>query len=481
MNKILTVLLVTALVLSCQEKEKDLSQVSGSKLDRLAPYLQEISLQGFSGSVLVDYKGELFAKGYGSNNREASIPNTEETVYDIGSITKQFTAAGILKLEMMDKLSLGTTLSSYFENVPDDKKDITLHQLLSHSSGLIESVGNDYNAISETDFLNRVWGTDLLHASGSKYHYSNIGYSLLALILEKVSGQSYEQFLSEQLFKPAGMKHTGYSLPNWDPKTVAVGYQSDRALGRPNEQHWDGDEPYLHLKGNGGILSTVGDMYRWHQALLTDDLLNASAKEKYYHPHIKEDEDGRSHYGYGWVIVPTPRNTQLITHNGGNSVFFADMLRYLTEDITIILMSNSSSGHTERVAMQIAGLLLVEDFEPLLPEDMENELEESEIDDFVMDTFLAIRDGNPEMWESLLNEYASENFLNAVPMDTHFKYLEKIKKRLKDGKISGILVEDDEILTEVNTPTESLNLFLGFVETQQGELKLDGIQLEERK
>ncbi|MBX2827288.1 MAG: beta-lactamase family protein, partial [Flavobacteriaceae bacterium] len=279
------ILLMLAIAsLSCKEQGKELSHVTDNKLANIAPYLQKISMEGFSGSVLINYKGALFTQGYGSNDERLGIPNSEETVYDIGSITKQFTGAGILKLEMMGKLSLENTLPDYFSNVPEDKKDITIHHLLTHSSGLIDGFGNDYDAISESDFLNHLWNTDLLHKVGSKYHYSNVGYSLLSLIIEKVSAQTYEKFLSEQLFLPAGMNQTGYSLPQWEPNAVATGYHNETALGKPNEQHWDGDEPYLHLKGNGGILSTVGDMYKWHQALVNNDILDAKAKEKYYYP-----------------------------------------------------------------------------------------------------------------------------------------------------------------------------------------------------
>ncbi len=479
MNKVLLFFFGILVCFSCQEKEKNTFQASDSKLDRVASYLDTISQEGFSGSVLVAYKGELLSEGYGESDRSKQVDNTVETVYDIGSITKQFTGAAILKLEMMEMLTLDKTLGDYFKEAPEDKKDITVHQLLTHSSGLIDWIGDDYDPISEADFVRLVLGSDLLHEPGSKHHYSNLGYSLLSLIIEKVSGQSYEQFLSEKLFQPAGMKHTGYSIPNWQGPTIAVGYRGESGMGKPNEQNWDGGEPYLHLKGNGGILSTVTDMYKWHQALLGDDILNEDAKKKFYHPHIKENASGNSSYGYGWAIFPTPRNTQLITHNGGNGIFFGDFLRYLSEDITIILLSNSASNHTERVAWQIAGTLLVDDFEPLMPSDMTNEEEASRIDDFVLDAFLAIRDGNPETWETLLQAHASKEFLNAAPMETHLKFFEKFKKRLQKGEVVGIWIDDDEVISEVKTQTENLKLILGVIEDGENELKLEGIKIEE--
>ena len=179
-------------------------------IQRIDNYLLELEQVGFYGSVLVALDEDLvISKGYGFNNKERQIKNTPTTVFDIGSITKQFTAAAILKLEMQGKLSTDHKLSKYLDDIPIDKENITIHDLLRHQSGLISNVGKDYEKISKEEFLNKVLSSKLRFEVGSGFSYSNLGYSLLAMIIEKVSGQTYETYLYENLWKPAEMHMTG--------------------------------------------------------------------------------------------------------------------------------------------------------------------------------------------------------------------------------------------------------------------------------
>lgn len=128
--------------------------------------------------------------------------------------------------------------------------------MLRHQSGLIGNVGKDYEEISREEFLNKVLSSELRFEVGSDFSYSNIGYSLLAMIIEKVFGQSYEAYLYENLWKLSGMKMTGYSRPEFDENSIAVGYyRDDKIWGKPTNQEWDKTAPYWHLKGNGRILS----------------------------------------------------------------------------------------------------------------------------------------------------------------------------------------------------------------------------------
>ena len=325
--------------------------------DRLEKYISRMEAKGFSGSVLVATKGsKILSRGYGNAN--IGTKNTNNTVFDIGSVTKQFTSAGILTLEMQGLLSTNDKIDKYIVGVPSDGKVITIHHLLTHSAGLPDAIGNDYEQISEEEFLKTAFSKIKKDQIGTRHEYSNVGYTILALIIEKVSGQNYENYLRRNLFLPAGMEQTGYVLPQWNTKHVAMGYAKKDPWGTPLDQNWDTDGPYLHLKGNGGILSTVEDLYKWHLALLNDRILSSEAKKKYYGKHIKEEEDGDFYYGYGWAIFPTRRNTQLITHNGGNGIFFADFWRYLTEDITIIVLANKSDEKSENMAANLARILL---------------------------------------------------------------------------------------------------------------------------
>lgn len=308
--------------------------VEGDLAKKMDMYLTRITPFGFSGALLVAKDGEIILnKGYGMAIRSENIPNTSETVFSTGSITKQFTAAGIMKLEMMGKLKTEDPITKYFDGVPEDKKGITLHNLLTHTSGVIDTTGPDFVVAPRDKTMKKILEAPLRHKPGKQFAYSNAGYSMLAAVIEKVSGQPYEEFLNKNIFTPAGMKFTGYRLPEWDKKVVAHWYRGEKDNGTPLEKPY----PYWHYLGNGGILSTTEDMFRWHQALLEDDVLSAEAKKKMFTPFLNE-------YGYGWDIIQREMGT-LIQHDGGSTLgCSAEFRRYIDAKIVTMVFCNQSFG-----------------------------------------------------------------------------------------------------------------------------------------
>jgi CubicO group peptidase (beta-lactamase class C family) len=344
------------------------TEPAAKTIKKIEKYLNEIEKAGFSGAVLVELNGEKpISKGYGFRNEDQKLKNTPQTIFDIGSITKQFTAAAILKLEMQGKLSTGDKITKYFADVPKDKSEITIHQLLRHSAGFPSVVGGDYEKISEPEFVEKVLKTPLRFESGARFSYSNVGYSLLAMIVEKVSGASYEQFLYENLWKPANMESTGYKRPAFDNNLIATGYRDDREWGKPTDKEWDADAPFWHLKGNGGILSTTEDLYKWNLALLTDKILSKAAKEKYYHPELRPGENDNPYYAYGWDVLKTKRNTRLTRHNGANGVFYADFFRFIDEGVTIIMLSNKAQRAFIETNLEISKMIFDAAYDPVIP------------------------------------------------------------------------------------------------------------------
>jgi CubicO group peptidase (beta-lactamase class C family) len=334
---------------------------------RLNRYLDSLESRGFSGSVLVEIDGAfILDKGYGLSDRERGARNTPATVFDIGSVTKQFTAAAIMTLEMQGALSVNDSLVMCFPAAPADKAGVTLHQLLRHASGLPSNIGRDYDPIGAQAFVDSVLRQPLRFPPGTRFSYANIGYSLLAMIIEKVSGMPYEEYLYTHLWKPAGMFATGYRRGSRD--AIAIGYGRDGNLwGKPTEKPWDADGPFWHLRGNGGILSTTGDLLRWHHALLGDSILSPAAKLKYYHPALRPTETPDSYYAYGWDVHRTPRKTLVIEHNGANGFFYADYRRYVDEGVTIIALMNQMHPNFQDATSEIARVIFDTAYVPPLP------------------------------------------------------------------------------------------------------------------
>ncbi|MEV6756535.1 serine hydrolase domain-containing protein [Streptomyces sp. NPDC051214] len=305
-------------------------------------YLDRVLPQGPGITVAAARGGELqHCAGRGLADRAAKTPATCDTVYDVMSITKQFTAAAILKLEMSGKLRVSDRIGAHLGSVPEDKRTITLHQLLTHTAGLPDSLGDDYDPLSRAELLDGALKAPLRSAPGKEFRYSNVGYSVLAAIVEKVSGLSYERYLAKSLFRPAGMTRTGYVLPAFKREQVAVEYdRHGRAQGRPMDHPWAPDGPSWNLRGNGGMLSTARDMFRWHRALTGDSALSATAKRKLFAPQVRVPElDGA--YGYGWVVVDSD-DGRVAWHDGGNDWSLATVAKFRRGEIMVFWVSNQA-------------------------------------------------------------------------------------------------------------------------------------------
>jgi CubicO group peptidase (beta-lactamase class C family) len=333
--------------------------VRGDLARRLDDRMKGLDADGFSGVLLVATDGDvILAKGYGMADRDKKIRATADTVVCIGSVTKQFTGAAILKLEAQGKLKVTDPITRYFKDVPADKAGITLHHLLTHSAGFEAELGDDYQKIGRDDFIRLALKSKLRSKPGERYRYSNVGYSLLGAIIEIVTEKPYEQYVHDHLFAPAGMTKTGYLLPRWTSNELAHGYLRDgKDWGTMRDKPWDSDGPYWHLRANGGILSTAGDMYRWHLSLLGETVLPESAKGKYFKPHVPERAVGSSHYGYGWVIDQTPRGTKVITHNGGNGIFAADCYRFIDDKVFLFIASSVAGKSCLAASDDLLGII----------------------------------------------------------------------------------------------------------------------------
>ncbi len=316
--------------------------VSGKVGEAIDAYITAAQKSGFSGCVLVSKGPDIvIKKGYGWANYAKKRPVTSTTVFDIGSITKSFTATAILVLEQRGKLSVFERIGRYIENVPPDKTGITIHHLLTHTSGLLEyhDTKGDFEEMTREEAIRRILAQKLKFKPGEGNEYSNSGYTLLAAVIEKVSGLSYQGFLKKAIFGPSGMSSAGfYRDQSWTEKDVAVGY-GDRELGEVNSPlAW----PRIGwaLIGNGGLVMSAEDLYHFHLALQGEKTLSAAAKEKAFTPHWELRPSGGE--GYGWVVSLTKTNKRVARHGGANDFGFrAAFFRFLDSDGVIIILSNS--------------------------------------------------------------------------------------------------------------------------------------------
>jgi len=352
---LLIAVLSQVLLLGCargqQAQGQQIRGPLGTSLDR---YLKALVGYGYSGAVLVAKNGEiLLNQGYGLADRDRKTPFTPDTLFDIASISKQFTAAAILKLEMQGKLKVEDKLARFFPSAPPDKAGITLHQLMTHTSGLPDSIGDEYDVMTRDDFLKGVFATPLEHAPGGRFIYSDAGYAVLAAVVESVSGRPLGDFLHDQVFEPAGMHHSGLKPSAEDRARLAHGHSLQGDWGTSLDHAYAPDGPWWNLRGNGGILTTTGDLYLWDKALQGDAVLSAVERQKFQRPYVRETGAPEPKYAYGWSVTTGPTGRTRLAHVGGNGAFGSDFRRYPEDGVVIFVDANTVTYSAIMIADQI--------------------------------------------------------------------------------------------------------------------------------
>ncbi|NOT63449.1 MAG: serine hydrolase, partial [Acidobacteria bacterium] len=313
----------------------------------------------FSGSVLVARDGKvIFSKGYGLANYDHDIANTPQTKHRIGSVTKQFTAAATLLLQERGKLNVQDGVCKFVENCPDAWKEVTIHHLLTHTSGIPSFTNMPEYATTHTqpatmmELLARFRDKPLEFKPGEKFKYNNSGYVLLGHLVEKISGQTYERFLQENILTPLKMTGTGYDLDSRVIKGRATGYSAlgDKAVVAP----------FVHMSiphGAGALYSTVEDLFTWNEALYHDKLLTAASRQAMMTPF-------KDNYAYGLAVAEKFKR-QVIAHGGGIEGFTCQLARYPAEKLTIVVLRNVDSVQPPpgKVAEDLAAIALGEKYE----------------------------------------------------------------------------------------------------------------------
>lgn len=305
-------------------------------------------------SVMVIHDGKpVFARGYGLAEIEAQTPCRTNTNFRLASVSKQFTAMAVLILVDRKKLSLDENLSDFFPEFPDYGKKITVRQLLTHTSGLI-----DYEDIIPKGTEIPVLDRDVLRLlmqenktyfpPGSKYRYSNSAFSLLSLIVEARSGNPFAQFLAQNIFGPLKMDHTLAYEQGWAVIT-------NRAYGYTREgETWKRTDQSLtsSVLGDGGIYSSVADLSKWAAALYRNPLISPQLQEQAFTPAVETDRD-KAGYGFGWFIG-SYRGTKEIWHSGESRGFTTRITRFPEKKFTVIILTNRNGGQISEFPHKIA-------------------------------------------------------------------------------------------------------------------------------
>ncbi len=306
----------------------------------------------YMGSVLVARGGEvILSRGYGFANLEWDIANTPDTKFRLGSISKQFTAACILRLEELGKLNVNDPVKKYLDDAPAAWEKITLHQVLSHTSGIpsftefpeYRTFEKQPTTPEKTYRLYRDKPLDF--EPGSNWKYSNSGYLLLSYLVEKISHRKYEEFLQEKVLKPAGMKDSGYDLNALILHHRASGYTSSGAILQ-NTGYIDMTVP----SGAGALYSTTEDLLRWEQALFGGKVISTASLAKMTTPV-------QHNYGYGLMIMPV-QGHKSIGHGGGIEGFNTQLTYFPDDRVTVVVLANVNGPLASQIANRLAALAL---------------------------------------------------------------------------------------------------------------------------
>jgi CubicO group peptidase (beta-lactamase class C family) len=323
---------------------------AAARADKVDDYVKaEMQRQKIPGtSIAVLKEGKIIkVQGYGLANVELNVPASPETVYKIGSVSKQLIAAGILILIQDGKLSLDDKISKFLEGTPDTWKEITIRHLLTHTSGIIrEAPGFDPLKIqNDADVIKTAYQSTMRFAPGEKWEYCNVGYFSLAEIIRVVSGKPWGEYLNERLFAPLEMNAT---------RTTTM---TEMVQNRANGYWWkDGKlqnaSTYFALRPSGAFLSTVLDLAKWDAALYTDRVFKPSTLSQMWEP-VKLNNGTTHPYGFGWELSSVAGH-KMVHHGGSLPGFRAQFMRFVDDKLSVVVLTNGDNADPNLIALGIA-------------------------------------------------------------------------------------------------------------------------------
>ncbi len=335
--------------MSCQQSLEKKS-LKAEQSEQIHQHILQVHDSGyFDGTVLVADSTDIVYQGaFGLADRQKKVPLNTETLFYLASVSKQFTATALLLLLQQGKIQLDDQIIRYLPELPSIYEGISFRNLLNHTSGIPDyyEFAELHDGFTNADVLNALLSIDSLEfRPGARYKYSNSGYVLLSILVNRISGQSFADFLNENGLDKAGLEHTvvfdeqAGSLPN-----RAIGYGQDSSI----------TDYRFRTTGGGGIFSNVEDLYKWHLALNSQEILPSNIQQLAYEPAILTN-DSTVYYGFGWNIDPA--NPHHVSHGGDLEGFRTFFDRYLDQKMVIILLSNNSCERLQDMSDKIYKIL----------------------------------------------------------------------------------------------------------------------------
>jgi len=367
---------------------------SGTPPDKVDQYVQsEMAERHIPGLALLVARGGTIvkARGYGFSNLEHKAPVKPETMFQSGSVGKQFTATAVMMLVEEGKVGLDDRISRHLKETPESWKDVTVRQLLSHTAGFTD-YPRDFNFredYTEDQLLKKAMAIPLAFAPGEKWQYSNMGYVTLGILIGKVTGKFYGDLLQERIFKPLGMSATRIIneadiIPN-----RAAGYRLVK--GEMKNQAWV--SPTMNTTADGSLYVNVLDLAKWDAALYTEKLLKRSSLEVIWTPvTLNDGKPNNGRYGFGWRIGNAGGH-RVVEHGGAWQGFSSAISRYVDDKLTVVVLANLAGAGSDSLAHHVAGL-----YEAALMPPPEKPIEDKEpqVTAFVGDLLQKLADGRAE-------------------------------------------------------------------------------------
>jgi CubicO group peptidase (beta-lactamase class C family) len=350
---------VAAFAVACGSSSVAYAQATSAISDKASTYVRdEMQRQHIPGLALLVARGGKIvqAEGFGLSNVELQVPVKPETIFQSGSVGKQFTATAVMMLVEEGKIGLDDPLTKYFPDAPSSWNEVTVRELLSHTAGF-----GDYpekfdfrKDWTEAELLKLVEGIPLAYPPGTKWDYSNLGYLTLGILIHRVTGEFYGDFLQQRIFHPLGMETTRIISEADIVPNRAAGYRLVK--GELKNQEWVA--PMLNTTADGSLYFSILDLAKWDAALYTEKLLKRPSLDQMWTPaKLKNGQPNKAGYGFGWAIGDR-NGHHVISHDGAWQGFQTTIARYVNDQLTVVVLANLAESNPSAIADHVADLYL---------------------------------------------------------------------------------------------------------------------------